>query len=226
MLANLSNTVARGLSWRARHSTEAYIVESGPVGVGCNGVLQVQYAGTRVDVEQTVTRRRVDTTDGEVNLAVNSVLKLDKMKVKSWRFLRILWFSFSKHGKTLALILYTGKNLSPFYICPFNPLTYGQNLNWANWIIWKALCKESEEWANSRLVESVSNLFKAKIRQGEFKAVYSMLHVNECTCVYISYVCSLQPIDAHWPIRSLNVFYFMSKLIFFAKSHVSIFVHY
>ena len=30
-------------------------------------------------------------------------------------------------------------------------------------------------WANSRLGESVSNLYGAKIRLGEFKAVYSML---------------------------------------------------
>ena len=34
--------------------------------------------------------------------------------------------------------------------------------------------KETGDWANSRLGESVSDLHRAKIRLGEFKAVHSM----------------------------------------------------
>ena len=37
--------------------------------------------------------------------------------------------------------------------------------------------KKTAEWANIRLGESVSNLYRAKITLGEFKAVYSILFV-------------------------------------------------
>ena len=55
-------------------------------------------------------------------------------------------------------ILYTGKFSPPFYFCPFHPLTWGWIKNWANWVIYKGLCKKIGEWGNSRLDESVSDL--------------------------------------------------------------------
>ena len=39
----------------------------------------------------------------------------------------------------VSSIVYTGKILPPFY---FRPLTIGRIQNWANWIIYKGLCKE------------------------------------------------------------------------------------
>ena len=44
--------------------------------------------------------------------------------------------------------------------------------------MWKGLCKNIGDWAKSRLGESVSDLYRAKIRQGEFKAVYSRFSVE------------------------------------------------
>ena len=70
-------------------------------------------------------------------------------------------------------ILYTGKISPPFYFRPFRLLTWGRIQNWANSIIYKGLCKKISEWANSRLGETVSDLHRAKIRLGKFKAVYS-----------------------------------------------------
>ena len=45
---------------------------------------------------------------------------------------------------------------------------------------YKGFYKKIGEWANSRLCKSVSDHFKAKIRLGEFKAVYSnrLIHIN------------------------------------------------
>ena len=40
------------------------------------------------------------------------------------------------------------------------------------------------EWANSRLGESVSDLHRAKIRLGEFKAVYS-IYIKQHFCWHI-----------------------------------------
>ena len=59
----------------------------------------------------------------------------------------------------------------PFYYCPFHPLARGRIQNGANWIIYKGLWQEIREWANSRLGELVSDLYRVKIWLGEFKAV-------------------------------------------------------
>ena len=45
--------------------------------------------------------------------------------------------------------------------------------------MYKGLCKKIGEWANSNKGESVSDLYRAKIRLGEFKAVYS-IKTNQC----------------------------------------------
>ena len=44
--------------------------------------------------------------------------------------------------------------------------------------MYNGLKKKIGEWANSRLGESVSDLHRAKIRLGEFKAVYSISEVT------------------------------------------------
>ena len=72
-------------------------------------------------------------------------------------------------------ILYAGKISPPFYFRPIRPLTWGRIQNWANWKIYKEVCNQIEERANSRLGESISDPYRAKIRLGEFKAVYSIL---------------------------------------------------
>ena len=74
--------------------------------------------------------------------------------------------------------LYTGKISPPFYFRPFRPLAWGRIQNWANWKIYKEVCNKIEEEANSKLGESISDPYRAKIRLGEFKAVYS----NAETC--------------------------------------------
>ena len=46
----------------------------------------------------------------------------------------------------------------------------------AYWTICKGLCKKIWEYANSRLGESVWDLYMAKIRQGEVRVVYSIIN--------------------------------------------------
>ena len=41
--------------------------------------------------------------------------------------------------------------------------------------MYKGLCKNIVEWANSRLGESLSDLQRAKLRLGEYKDVNSMI---------------------------------------------------
>ena len=77
--------------------------------------------------------------------------------------------------RRVLILLYTGKISPPFYFRPFRPLVWERIQNWANWIIHKLLYNKTQERANSRLDESVSDLCRAKIRLGEFKAVYSIL---------------------------------------------------
>ena len=62
------------------------------------------------------------------------------------------------------------KNFAPVL---FSPFFWGQIQNWVSWIIHKGLYNKTRERANSRLGESVSDLCRAKIRLGKFKAVYS-----------------------------------------------------
>ena len=78
-------------------------------------------------------------------------------------------------AKINAEVTYTGKISPPFYFRPFRPISWGRIHNWANWIIYKGLCNNNWDWANSKLGQSVSDLHRAKIRLGEFKSVYSNL---------------------------------------------------
>ena len=73
-----------------------------------------------------------------------------------------------------ALMRYRTRELSvPFNFCPFHPLVHGLIQNLANYIT-GYVCNEIGGWANSKLSESVLDLYRGKMRLGEFKAVYSM----------------------------------------------------
>ena len=100
------------------------------------------------------------------------------------------------------------ENFAPFYFRPFRPLPWRRFLNWANWIICKGLYRKIWERANSRLGVSVLDPYRAKIRLGEFKAVYSMTErlckqhkssqqAKTITGLWIDVVCLM--LSTFWP---------------------------
>ena len=88
----------------------------------------------------------------------------------------------------LVQIQYTRKISPPFY---FRPLNWVQISNWANSIISKGLFKKIGEWANSRRGVSVSDPYRAKIRTGDFKAIYSnpILSLDNIWCILHNSIC-------------------------------------
>ena len=80
------------------------------------------------------------------------------------------------------------QNFAPVLFSPFSPSECGQIQNWANWNICKGLCEKIWEWANSRLGKSVLDLYRAKIRLGEFKAVYSIPSATRALIISIIYL--------------------------------------
>ena len=65
------------------------------------------------------------------------------------------------------------ENFAPVLFSP-SDLRVNLKLGQLNSILYnKGICKKIWEWANSRLGESLLHLFRAKVRLGEFKAVYS-----------------------------------------------------
>ena len=78
-----------------------------------------------------------------------------------------------------------GPQFSEFACCTFYPLTWGRILNLAYWIRYKEICKKIEEWANSRLCESVLDHCRAKIRLDKFKTVYSIPNTSRPTVLQV-----------------------------------------
>ena len=72
---------------------------------------------------------------------------------------------------SLVKVLNIGKISPPFY---FRPLVVERIQNWANWILHKGLQDKNKGRAYSTLGDSVSHFHWSKIRQGKFKAVYSI----------------------------------------------------
>ena len=71
-------------------------------------------------------------------------------------------------------ILYTGKNCAPVLIWPFD---WKANFNWLNRIAHEGLHNKNRvgEFNMFKMCELVSDLYKAKMRLGEFEAVYSTI---------------------------------------------------
>ena len=110
-----------------------------------------------------------------------------------WKSFRRAFFSTNASAWLHCVIkyhvlLYTGKISPPFYFRPFRPLVWGRIQNRANWILHKGLYNKIGERANSRLGESVLDICRAKIRLGEFKAVYSI-------CMWSVYTRYLLTVD-------------------------------
>ena len=118
-----------------------------------------------------------------IELKINSLIRRKKnhdiLRYKFRIAIRYKFFAYCDISiycdtpiKNTVILPYTGKVLPSFN---FRPLIWGQIQNRANWIMYKGLCHKIGEWANSKEVELVSGLYRAKIRLGEFKAVYVVL---------------------------------------------------
>ena len=105
------------------------------------------------------------------------------------------------------------ENFAPVLFSPFSPSDLGANLKLGYLNIYKGICKKIGEWVNSRLGESVSDLHRAKIRLGEFKAVYSRFFHALIHCLILRQTRAYNLLWRWWKLLALFIASFVSVVI-------------
>ena len=139
-------------------------------------ILSIWHSLFRRHLRQVQITVESSKSHGSMNSWVSSVVlvKLIAAAIVHQFFSIFVFYICSKHN----IVLYTWKIPSLFYFGPFRPLTWVWILNWANWIINKVLHKKIEEWTNSRLGKSVSDLYRSKIILANSKLYIVYIKIN------------------------------------------------